>query len=146
MEILTKYMAKDGKMFNDPLECEEYEKGLGIVPGSVADIISYLNKQCKPESYVHGLVYVKEPDGSKSIFQCTTICVAGKLNSFVNIGDLNTDQLYIQTTAGEVMDWLGKFDKDSPVQYFLAYSKNIDMSECGVITLHNPKVWEEKEK
>lgn len=144
MEVDTiYYRAKDGKIFTDPLECENYEKKLGVIPGSVADIISYLNEQCKPESYLHGLVYVLEPDGSKSLYQCTTICVANKLDSFVNIENLDTDQLYIATKVKEVVEWLGRYDKDCPVHYFLCYSKNIDMSNCGIITLNNPKVWKQ---
>lgn len=144
MEVDTiYYRAKDGKIFTDPLECENYEKKLGVIPGSVADIISYLNEQCKPESYLHGLVYVLEPDGSKSLYQCTTICVANKLDSFVNIENLNTDQLFIATKVKEVVEWLGRYDKDCPVHYFLCYSKNIDMSNCGVITLNNPNVWKQ---
>ena len=144
MEVDTiYYRAKDGKLFTDPLECENYEKKLGVIPGSVADIISYLNEQCKPESYLHGLVYVLEPDGSKSLYQCTTVCVANKLDSFVNIENLNTDQLFIATKVKDVIEWLGRCDKDCPVHYFLCYSKNIDMSDCGVITLYNPKVWKQ---
>ena len=144
MEILATYMAKDGKMFKDPLECEEYEKGLGVIPGSVGDIINYLGKQCKPDDYVHGLVYLSEPDGTKSLFQCTTLCVARKLDPFVDLENLDTDQLFIKTQVKEVVEWLGRQDKDSPVQYFLAYSKNIDMTDCGVIEMHNPKLWEKK--
>ena len=144
MEVDTiYYRAKDGKLFTDPLECENYEKKLGVIPGSVADIISYLNEQCKPESYLHGLVYVLEPDGSKSLYQCTTVCVANKLDSFVNIENLDINQLFMATKVKEVIEWLGRYDKDCPVHYFLCYSKNIDMSNCGVITLSNPKVWKQ---
>lgn len=144
MEILATYMAKDGKMFKDPLECEEYEKGLDVIQGSVGDIINYLGKQCKPDDYVHGLVYLKEPDGTKCLFQCATFCIARMQDPFVNLENLDTDQLFIKTQVKEVVEWLGRHDKDCPVQYFLAYSKNIDMSNCGIIEMHNPKLWEKK--
>ena len=38
------YKAKDGRLFYDPLECEDYEKTIGILPGSVGDLINELEK------------------------------------------------------------------------------------------------------
>ena len=35
MDINVIYTAKDGRRFNDPYECEEYEKRLGTEPGRV---------------------------------------------------------------------------------------------------------------
>lgn len=75
MEIDTIfYKAKDGRIFTDPLECEEYEKTIGIVKGSAADFIRYLEKVYKPETYVHGVVYLRTPDGKKNILTCITAC------------------------------------------------------------------------
>lgn len=145
MEILATYIAKDGKTFNDPLKCEEYEKGLGIVKGSVADVIRWL-RQLKAETYLHGLVYVREANGEKSIYRCNTICVEGKLDSFVNTENLNTDQLYLKATAKEVAEWLERFDKDSPVSHFLMFSEHLDMKDCGVTTLYNPRTWKEEKE
>jgi len=56
MEIDTIiYKAKDGRTFTDPLKCEEYEKNLGVIPGSIGELVKILEKK-NPDHLVHLLV------------------------------------------------------------------------------------------
>lgn len=42
MEAEVLYRAKDGRVFNDAMECEKYERTIGIVPGSIGHLVSML--------------------------------------------------------------------------------------------------------
>lgn len=144
MEIDTiYYKAKDGRLFTDPLKCEDYEKTLGILPGSVADLISQMEKMMKPESYIFGIVYVRMPDGKKNIYVRWTGCVDDQLESFVNVKDLTWEQRYQYETAGNFMETLRKIDKDAQCQYMITWSDNIDYSEPGIMSNYNRAVWKE---
>lgn len=146
MEIDTIfYRAKDGRIFEDPLKCEEYEKSIGIISGSCADFIRYLEEKHKPSLYVHGLVFVRNPDGSSAIHSCCTVNCSDKLESYVNVKDLTEEQLYITTTVADVIRFLKRWDKDSPVQYLLTFSEDIRMEHPGIMAMSNPKVWDKEE-
>lgn len=146
MEILTNYMTKDGKMFSDPLECEAYEKGLGIVPGSVADVVRFMEEKRKPGEYLSGLVFVRKQNGDGAAFQCDTRNIDDKLEAYVNVENLTWAQRYITTTVKDLTGWLKNFDQDCPVQYFLIFSEDIDMGKNGIMAQTNPKIWKEEEK
>ena len=139
------YKAKDGRIFTDPLECEEYEKTIDIVKGSAADFIQYLESKISPKTYVHGVLYLKTPDGKKNILNCITACCDMQLGTFVNVDDLAPEQRYIFTTIEDVIRFLKKFDKDSPVQYMLTFSDNVDFEKPGVMAMCNNNVWDKKE-
>lgn len=144
MEIDTiYYKAKDGRLFTDPLKCEDYEKTLGILPGSVADLISQMEKLIKPESYIFGIVFVRMPDGQKRFYVRCTCCVDDQLESFVNVKDLTWEQRYLYETAGDFMETLRRIDKDAPCQYMIVYSGNIDFNSPGIIANHNKTIWED---
>jgi len=146
MEIDTiLYKAKDGRIFEDPLKCEEYEKTIGIISGSCADFIRYLEERYKPSLYVHGLVFVRNPDGSASVHSCCTVNCSDKLESYVNVKDLTEEQLYIKTTVADVIRFLKRWDKDSPVQYMLTFSEDIRMEHPSIMSMSNPKVWDKEE-
>lgn len=146
MEVDTiLYRAKDGRIFEDPLKCEEYEKTIGIISGSCADFMRYLEENFEPSIHVHGLIFVRNPDGSASIHSCATINCSDKLESYVNVKDLNEGQLYISTTVADVIRFLKLCDKDSPVQYMLAFSDDISMKHPGVMSMSNHKVWSKEE-
>lgn len=146
MEIDTiLYRAKDGRIFEDPMKCEEYEKTIGILSGSCADVIRYLEEKHKPSIYVHGLVFVRNPDGSSAIHSCCTVNCSDKLESYVNVKDLTEEQLYITTTVADVIRFLKRWDKDSPVHYLLTFSEDIRMEHPGIMSMSNTKVWDKEE-
>lgn len=142
MEIDTiYYKAKDGRLFTDPLKCEEYEKTLGIVAGTVAALIVELEKIAKPKSYIDGIIYVKRPDGQKTIYTPFTICVDDELESFVNVKDLTQEQRYEYTTMGHLIEYLRQLDKDSQCQYMIVWSDDIDFNRPSIMANHNRDVW-----
>ena len=140
------YKAKDGRLFDDPLKCEDYERTLGIVPGSVGELISNLEKQTKPEDYVDGLVLVRKQDGSGSMYKRSTVCIDEKLEDYVNVENLSKEQRYESATVGGLLSQLKEVDKDLPCQYFLIWSKDIDMSNFGMMANYNKEAWKREGK
>jgi hypothetical protein len=144
MEIDTiYYKAKDGRLFTDPLKCEDYEKTIGILPGSVGALIVELDKIGKPKAYIFCIVYVKSPDGVKSIYVRNTTCVDDQLESYVNVKDLTQEQRYQYETIGDFIKILRKLDKDSQCQYMIVWSDYINFKEPGIMANHNKDVWKE---
>lgn len=148
MEIDTiYYKAKDGRIFTDPLECEQYEKTIGIVSGSIADMLRHIKENVGDCKYVSGAVYYRWPDGRKTFNDITTMCIDDKLESFVNVKDLQEEQRYI---AMSVEGFIAYYDKekmrDFPCQYLLSFSNDLS---CHIVTVMangiNPNVWEKKE-
>lgn len=45
MEIEVNYKAKDGRIFTDPLQCEDYEKKLGVIPGTIGELVQVLEER-----------------------------------------------------------------------------------------------------
>ena len=139
------YKAKDGKMFTDPLECENYEKTIGVVAGSVGDLIRTLEKEAKPTDYVLGIVMVRLPDGTANIYTRCTVCIDDKLEDYVNVNSLSKEQRYETTTVERLVEPLKHEDKDLPCQYMLLFSENIDMHESTIMSCYNKSVWKKDE-
>ena len=143
MEAEVCYIAKDGSRFTDALLCEEYEKTIGIIPNTVADLILTLSKHDEKE-YIFGIALVRHrKDGSASIYTRFTGCCDDALESFVNIKDLTEEQRYITATVGDMIDALRKLDGDDPVQYMIVFSSDIEFHGPGVMANHNPLVWKD---
>lgn len=146
MEIDTIfYKAKDGRIFTDPLECEEYEKTIDIVKGSAAHVIQILG-ELRPETYVHGIVYLVTPDGKKYTRMCATVCCDRRLEPFVNVADLSIEQRYVTNTVADVLMFLKQFDKDSKVTYLLTYDDDIKFSSPGIVFFRNDEIWDKKKE
>ena len=144
MEIDTIiYKAKDGKLFQDPLQCEEYEKTIGIIPGSVGALIQALEK-LGPKTYIFGVVFMKGKEETAVFTRCT-VCCDNILEDYVNVENLREDQRYMYETADEFVEVLKKMDKDNPCQYMIVFSKDIDFKKTGIMALSNPEAWK-KEK
>lgn len=140
MEAEVTYIAKDGRRFADAIQCEEYERTIGIIPNTVADLLLTLGKHDEKE-YVYGILLIRHKDGSGSIYTRFTGCCDDVLESFVNIRDLTEEQRYITDTVGELKEALRKLDGDDPVQYMIVYSLNIEFDSPGIMANHNPLVW-----
>lgn len=143
MEVASiTYRAKDGKLFLDPLECEEYEKTIGILPGSVGALIQDLEK-LEPSDYIFGQVLAKGEE--RQIVYCrATVCCDSVLEDYVNVNNLNEQQRYLISTVGNFIEELRKTNKDYPCQYMLMYSSNIEMRNCGIMASYNKKAWKEQ--
>lgn len=143
MEAEVTYVAKDGRRFSDALQCEEYERTIGVIPNTVADVILELDKRDENE-YIFGIVLVRHRnDGSASIYTRFTGCVDDKLESFVNLSDIITEQRYITATFGELKNALRKEDKDDWAQYMIVFSSNLEFERPGIMASHNPLAWKD---
>ena len=135
------YKAKDGRLFDDPLKCEDYEKTVGILPGSVGDLINELEKDDKQNCYMFGVVLVREKNGTGSIYTRYTANIDYRLEDYVNVSNLTEEQLYESTTIGDFLETLKKLDKDLMCQYMIVYSHNIDLSTPGLMVNFNKEAW-----
>ena len=145
MEIYARYIAKDGKLFDDPLKCEEYEKSLGILSGSVGHLINILQKETTDKQYITGIVIVRQSDNRKILARYTGD-ISHHLEDYVNVDNLKTEQRYEASTVGGLLRTLKELDKDLPCQYMIAYSDNLNMTCCGMLSNYNPKVWNDENK
>lgn len=149
MEIATiYYRAKDGRLFTDPLKCEEYEKGLGIIPGSIADMVQHVRKNAGGMKYMSGAVFFRRPDGKSTFHEISTACIDDRLESFVNVKDLQKEQRYVEFTVEEFFAYYDTEEKrDFPCQYLLSLSKEIEMNSIRIMSNgNNPDLWEKKEE
>ena len=148
MEVSTIiYKAKDGKLFYDPLECEQYEKTIGILPGSIADMVQFVKDNMGDCKYMTGAVFYAHPDGKKTFHNLDNMCIDDKLESFVNVKDLQEEQRYVFMTVDNFISYYDKEElKDCPCQWLLAMSEHIDMREiCTMSNGNNPNMWNKKE-
>lgn len=139
------YEAKDGAVFWDPIECQEYEKRIGFIPGSVADVIRSL-EEIPDDPYCSGRVIVHSAEGRHVVYCFYTGCIDHKLRSYVNPENLDIEQRYVSNTISDVVQCLKLEDKDAPCSASLSYSNDITMSgEIPGFYLHNPLMWVKKE-
>lgn len=141
MEVATIiYKAKDGRTFTDPLECEEYEKTLGILPNSVGNLVQLLEER-NPNDYIFGIVLIKEND-EYSVYMRATFCVDEKLEDYVNLDELTKEQRYFIYTIRDLQNFLRKKDQDAPCQWWIVYSGDIDQrTTCGMMSNFNRECW-----
>lgn len=140
MDVDITYVAKDGCRFDDPLKCEEHEKRLGVLPNSVADIILRFEKY--PKSYIFGIVLVRRNDGTCCIYSRFTGCCDCVLEDYVTVSNLTKEQRYMYDTFEELIETLrNEEDKDSPAQFMIAYSDDMEFKRAGVMANYNPLVW-----
>lgn len=135
------YKAKDGRLFYDPLECEDYEKSLDVMPNSIGDLINQLEKEHVKGGYMTGIVMVKNTNGQTSIYMNYTANIDDKLEDYVNVENLKEEQRYVITKVDDVVKFLKTLDKDLPCQYMITYSKHIDFHPVRVMANHNKEVW-----
>lgn len=140
MEVEITYKAKDGRRFQDPYQCEEYEKAIGVLPNSVADVILQLEKR-NPKNYIFGAVFVRHNDGMSSIYTRATACCDSVLEDYVNVNDILEEKRYMTATVEELIETLKEEVQDAPAQYFIVYDDNLEFSHPGIMASHNPLVW-----
>ena len=139
------YKAKDGRVFYDPLECEEYEKTIGILPGSVGDFLNWLGKYTTDSDYIFGIVKVQDGDKS-SIYTRSTVCADSLLEDYVNVENLTQEQRHYISTAGELKNTLKQINQDLPCQYFIVFSSDIDFHVSGTMANQNNNAWRKDDK
>lgn len=139
MEAEITYIAKDGRRFDDALKCEEHEKSLGIIPNSVGMLIQDLEK-LDAEMYIFGIVLTRS-DKELTLYTRWTISTDHILEDYVNVENLDDEKRHDVARVGELVKTLKELDKDIPCQYFIIYSKDVDLRCPGCMANHNPKAW-----
>lgn len=137
------YKAKDGRTFFDPIQCQEYEKKIGIIEGSVGDLISRMEKEMTRDHYIFGIVKVMNGDKSYLYSRCT-VCVDCKLEDYVNVNDLQEESRYVIAKAGELIDTMKQLDKDLPCQWFILFSEDINFKAAAAMANYNKNAWNNK--
>ena len=69
MEVVIKYKAKNGLEFDDPYECEQYEKILDKTPGTLGGFLARLDEY-KDTDYFAGTIFYRVDDKVCSICRC----------------------------------------------------------------------------
>ena len=129
MEIDVTYVAKDGMRFTDALKCQDYEKTLGVIPGSVGDFICQLEKMPQ-EHYISGSVMVRTKTGKGMSFQSF---VSRAVDDDIEESDPLFSEKAITTTVAQAIRCITHlYDKDSPIQYICMVCEKVK-SESGII-------------
>ncbi len=147
MDIDVVYKAKDGRRFNDPYECEEYEKRLGTKAGTVARARIDL-KALGEDRYVFGMLKVRH-DGFTNYRSYVTRCVDEKLEDYVDVSSLDVDKRWIRSTIGEVLRDMEQYSDDDPCEYEFLYCDHWKFGgehPFGCTRTSNQKLWDEMEK
>ena len=146
MDIDITYTAKDGRRFNDPYECEEYEKRLGTEPGTVGRARIDL-KALGENRYVFGLLKVRH-DGVTNYRSYVTRCVDEKLEDYVDVSSLDVDKRWIRSTIGEVLRDMEQYSDDALCEYEFLYCEHWEFNKhtFGCCRTYNQELWKEMEK
>ena len=147
MDINITYTAKDGRRFNDPYECEEYEKRLGTEAGTVARARIDL-KALGENEYVFGMLKVRQ-EGVNHYRTYMVRCVDEKLEDYVNVSELDVDKRWIRNTIGDVLRDMEPFDDDDLCEYEFLYCDHWEFGgehPFGCTRTYNPTLWEEMKK
>ena len=147
MDINVIYTAKDGTKFNDPYECEEYEKRLGTEPGTVARARIDL-KELGEDKYVFGMLKVRHDDVNHYRTYVTR-SVDEKLEDYVNVSELDVDKRWIRNTISDVLRNIEQFSDDDLCEYEFIYCDHWEFGgehAFGCCRTHNQRLWEEMEK
>jgi len=147
MDINITYTAKDGRRFNDPYECEAYEKRLGTEPGTVARARIDL-KEIGEDKYVFGLLKARH-EGVNHYRSYIVRCVDDKLEDYVNVSSLDVEKRWIRNTISDVLHDMEEFSDDDLCEYEFIYCRHWEFGgehPFGCTRTHNQTLWEEMEK
>ena len=143
MKIVTRYVAKDGRTFDDPLKCQDYEDHqMGILPGSVASLIRSL-EELPQDNFCTCIFYIVVDAKKKNIYCRFSLDLEPFLSPYVNVEDLEDDKRRLTCTIAQLIKALGRYDKDAPVCGMMVYADNISFQNTNVSVFQctNPECW-----
>lgn len=146
MEIDITYTAKDGRQFDDPYECEEYEKRLGSKAGTVARARTDL-KALGENTYVFGLLKVRHDDVN-NYRSYMVRCVDDKLEGYVNVSELDVDKRWVRNTISDVLRDMERFSDDDLCEYEFLFCDHWEFNKhpFGCCRTNNPELWDKMKK
>lgn len=146
MDIDVIYKAKDGRLFRDPYECEQYEKRLGSKPGTVGRARIDL-KALGENMYVFGMLKVRH-ENINLYRTYVTRCVDEKMEDYVTVSELDVDKRWIRNTIADVLHDMEELYDDDLCEYEFLYCDHWEFNKhtFGCCRTHNSELWEEMEK
>ena len=106
MEVVIKYKARNGMEFDDPYDCEKYEKILAKMPGTLGYFLANL-EEFKDTDYFAGIVFYKEKD-APSVYSRCNLDFSDLFEGEIITQPMKEAQNRVRSTVGD----LRKFFKD----------------------------------
>ena len=147
MDINVIYTAKDGRKFNDPYKCEEYEKRLGTETGTVA--LARIDLKALGENrYVFGILKVRHNDVNH--YRTYVVrCVDDKLEDYVTVSELDVDKRWIRNTVADVLRDMEQFSDNDLCEYEFLFCDHWEFGgehPFGCTRTNNQELWDEMKK
>lgn len=140
MEAQMIYYAKDGMRFDDPVKCAEYERGLGVMPGTIGDMKKTLEP--RKDCYVTGTLVVWHNEQSCST-TFTTAKIDKRLEEYTDIDELSEEDLYIKCNIETVINYVSQhYNDDDLCECSFLYSQRLDFKNASYMRIANPLYWE----
>lgn len=138
------YYAKDGMRFEDPVKCAEYEKTLGVLPGTVGQLKQTLEPY--KEYYFSGTLLVWH-NNAPFVGTFATMKIDRQLEEYTDIDELQEEDLYVKVKFGDFIEYLSReYNDDDMCEYSFVYSKALDFAETMIMRGNNPHIWEMMKK
>ena len=144
MEAQMIYYAKDGMRFDDPVKCAEYERTLGVMPGTIGQLKQTLEPY--KEYYFFGTLMVWHNNAAFT-GSFATMKIARQLEEYTDIDELEEEDLYVWVKFGRFIEYLStEYDDDDMCEYSFIYSETLDFAQALCMRGNNPHIWEMMEK
>ena len=136
MEIETIiYKAKDGRTFTDPLKCEEYEKNLGVIPGTIGELVKILEGK-NPDHQVCLLVMWWDKEKKKIQMEpCLSVKIADDDDAMA----FEKDRIIKVKSA---LKYLRKLPQDEQAQWMGWVTESFAAEMCTITCNSNPRLFD----
>lgn len=139
MDAEVFYIAKDGMRFTDALKCQEYEKTIGVIPGSIGEFICQLEKMPQ-EHYIKGALMVRAKTDKRPSFHSF---VSSAMDEDTEESDPLFSEKAITTTVAQAIDVITRlYDKDAPVQYICLVCEKVTSSVGTIMASINRELFD----
>jgi hypothetical protein len=145
METELVYISKDGRKFDDPFKCEEYERFLGKEPGKVGHAKEAL-RSIGMGQYLNGYLAVHH-DGQNYWRHFITTCLDEYLENYVNVNELLEEKRWMTATVADAVRMLEEFDDSDECIYLLTCCRQRDFKgPFGATSQQNNNFWDKTQK
>lgn len=135
MEVATIiYKAKDGRTFTDPLKCEEYEKMLGIIPGSIGELVKILEDK-NPDYQVCLMVMWWDEEKKIQMEPYLSVKIADDDDALA----FEKDRIVKVKTA---LKYLRKLPQDAQAQWMGWVTESFTAETCTVVCSCNKRLFD----
>lgn len=143
METKMIYYAKDGMRFDDPIKCAEYERNLGILPGTIGELKKNLEQY--KDYYAIGLLVVWHK-GHAYFHAFMTYNISSELEKYTDIEELPEEDHYFKQKVSSIIQMIDKnYDDDDLCEYSFFNSLSLHFNTIGYMKGGNAYLWEKLE-